>query len=91
MKLNTTALLNVSHSTIYRLWNRYRQQGSIRDPTRSGRPIVTTAAQDLHIRLYHLRERCTTASFTASAIPGELKISDQTIRNRLRDTGQDAQ
>ena len=49
--------LNVSQSTISRLWNRFRQSGSTADAPRSGRPRVTTPAQDRFIRLCHLRNR----------------------------------
>lgn len=80
-------ILNVSQSTISRLWDKYRQHGATRDLPRSGRPRVTTPAQDRYIRLRHLRERFTTATSTASAIPGRHRISDQTVRNRLRDAG----
>jgi hypothetical protein len=48
---------------------------------------VTTPAQDRHIRLRHLRDRFTTATSTAAAIPGQRRISDQTVRNRLREAG----
>jgi hypothetical protein len=55
--------------------------GSTPDRVRSGRPRVTTPAQDRHIRLRHLRDRFTTATSTAAAIPGQRRISDQTVRN----------
>ena len=77
----------MSPSTITRLWDRFQQQGSTRDRPRSGRPRVTTAAQDRYIRVRHLRQRTTTATSTAAAIPGHRRISDQTVRNRLRDAG----
>jgi hypothetical protein len=48
---------------------------------------VTTPAQDRHIRLRHLRDRFTTATSTAVAIPGQRRISNQTVRNRLREAG----
>lgn len=79
--------LNVSQSTIARLWHRYQQHGSSRDRPRSGRPRVTTPAQDRFIRLRHLRNRFTTASSTTSVVPGLRTISDQTVRNRLREAG----
>ena len=43
--------------------------------------------QDCHIRLRHLRDRFTTATSTAATIPGQRRISDQTVRNRLREAG----
>lgn len=78
---------HVSPSTISRLWDRYQQHGSTRDLPRSGRPRVTTPGQDRYIRVRHLRERLTTATSTAAAIPGLRRISDQTVRNRLREVG----
>jgi hypothetical protein len=48
---------------------------------------VTTPAQDRHIRLRHLLDRFTTATSTAAAIPGQRSISDQAIRNCLREAG----
>ena len=78
-------VLNVSQSNISRLWDMYQQQGSTPDRVRSGRPRVTTPAQDRHIRLRHLRDRFTTA--TSTAIPGQRRISDQTVRNSLREAG----
>ena len=80
-------VLNVSQSTISRLWNRFQQQGSTRDRPRSGRPRVTSQAQDRFIRLRHLRQRFQTAASTASVIPGLRRISEQTVRNRLREAG----
>lgn len=84
---HVSSVLNVSQSNISRLWDRYQQQGSTHDRPRSGRPRVTTPAQDRHIRLRHLRDRFTTATSTAAAIPGQRRISDQTVRNRLREAG----
>ncbi|CAM1314377.1 Uncharacterised protein r2_g2496 [Pycnogonum litorale] len=78
---------HVSPSTISRLWTRYQQQETTRDLPRSGRPCATTTAQDRYIRLRHLHQRMTTATSTASTIPGLGTISDQTVRNRLRDAG----
>ncbi|CAM1319485.1 Uncharacterised protein r2_g2783 [Pycnogonum litorale] len=78
---------HVSPSTISRLWTRYQQQETTRDFPRSGRPRATTTAQDRYIRLRHLRQRMTTATSTASTIPGLGTISDQTVRNRQRDAG----
>jgi hypothetical protein len=43
--------------------------------------------QDMYIRLRHLWERFTAASSNASAIPGGLGISDQSVHNRLREAG----
>ena len=80
-------LLNVHLTTISRLWDRFTQNGNVRDRPRSGRPRVTTDAQDRYIRLRHLRDRFLTAASTTAAIPGLRRISDQTVRNRLRQAG----
>ena len=63
----------------------YQQQGPTPDRPRSRRPRVTTPVQDRHFRLRHFRDRLTTAISTAAAIPGQRRISDQTVRNRLRE------
>ncbi|XP_071110603.1 sodium/myo-inositol cotransporter-like [Haliotis cracherodii] len=59
------------------------------DRPRTGRPRVTTPAQDGHIRLFHLRHRSATATETAGRILGLRRISDQTVRNHLRVAGSD--
>ena len=46
-----------------------------------------TPAQNRHIWLRHFRDRFTTATSTAAAIPEQRRISDQTVRNRLREAG----
>lgn len=79
--------LNVSQSTISRLWDRFQRTGSSAPAVRSGRPRVTTPAQDRYIRLRHLRNRFLSASSTARALPGNHRISDQTVRNRLHESG----
>ena len=78
---------NVSRATINRLWIRHNATGSVADRPRSGRPRVTTPAQDRFIRLQHLRDRFQTATTTAANIPGLRRVSSQTIRNRLRSQG----
>ncbi|KAK7493487.1 hypothetical protein BaRGS_00015198 [Batillaria attramentaria] len=77
----------VSRQTIAALWARFNNTQSVHDRPRSGRPRVTTAAQDRYIRVRHLRDRTTTATSTASQIPRLRRISDQTVRNRLREAG----
>jgi transposase len=85
-KTAVARIFNMFQSTISRLWDRYQKNGLTRDLPKSGRPKVTTA-QDRYIRLRLLCERFTTATFTASTIPRVRRISDQTVRNRLRDAG----
>ena len=76
------AAITVSQSTISRLLERHHQHCSTNDRNRSGRPRVTTAAQD-RVHLRHLRDRLATATATVSAIPGQRRIS---VRNRRRDS-----
>ena len=84
---DVTHALNVLQSTISRLWNRFRQSGSTADAPRSGRPRVTTPAQDRFIRLRHLRNRFLSAQSTVQALPGNQRISRQTVRNRIHGAG----
>ncbi|XP_071105362.1 uncharacterized protein [Haliotis cracherodii] len=79
--------LNVSQSTISRLAARYNQTGTTNDRPRTGRPRVTTPAQDRYIRVLHLRDRTATGDSTAARVPGLRRISGQTVRNRLREHG----
>lgn len=79
--------MNVSQSTISRLWNRFQRFQTAEDRPRSGRPRITTAAEDRNIRLYHLRHRTVTATSTVGNVPGLQRVSAQTIRNRLREAG----
>ena len=78
---------NVHHSTINRLWHRYTRFHSTNDRPRSGRPRVTNPAQDRFIWVYHLRHRFAAATTTAGQVPGLRRISDQPVRNRLREAG----
>ena len=79
----------VTAAVIYRLLNRYRITGSTADRPRSGRPRVTTPAQDRYIRTSHLRDRFLPATRTAAITPGRTnnRISAQTVRNRLSEYG----
>ena len=79
--------LNVSQSTISRLWNRFQQSGSTADAPRSGRPRVTTPAHDRFIRLRHLCNRFLSAQSTVQALPGNQRISRHTVRNRIHVLG----
>ena len=80
---------NCSRLKIYRLLVRVRATGTTSDRRRSGRPRETTLRQDRHITLIHLRNRFVTAVDTARRTPGirNNRISDQTVRNRLRQSG----
>ena len=54
---------------------------------RSGRPRVTTAAEDRAIRTVHLRRRFQTAAATSRQWVGGHVISRHTVRRRLKDEG----
>jgi transposase len=75
---------NVHMSTISRIWKRYLQTGTSNRP-RTGCPRITTAQQDRYIRIFHLRNRTLTATQTVSRIPDLPRISEKTVRNRLRE------
>ena len=66
--------------------HRVRATGTTSDCRRSGRPRETTLRQDIHITLINLRNRVVTTVDTARRIPGicNNRISDQAVRNRLR-------
>ena len=78
---------NCHLNTVDRLVQRYAQHNDVRDRPRSGRPRVTTPAQDRYIRVTHLRYRLQTATTTARNIPNLRRIHPQTVINRLREYG----
>ena len=57
--------INCNVRTVRRLRQRYRETGRTADRPRSGRPHVTTHAQDRYIRTSHLRDRYRMATTTA--------------------------
>ena len=69
-----------TRKTIEHLRRRFRVTGNVAAHPRSGRPHVTTAADDRYIILQHLRNR----RLTAAAIGRQYGIHPQTVRNRLR-------
>ena len=69
-----------TRKTIERLRRRFRVTGNVADRPRSGRPRVTTAADDRYIVLQHLRNR----RLTEAATGRQYGIHPQTVRNRLR-------
>ena len=80
---------NVSRITISRLMIRLRQTGRTNDRPRNGRPRVTSKRQDIYLRLIHLRNCIITAEDTAHRTPAlaNVRISDPTVRRRLRESG----
>uniref|UniRef100_A0AAZ3SCD2 Transposase Tc1-like domain-containing protein n=1 Tax=Oncorhynchus tshawytscha TaxID=74940 RepID=A0AAZ3SCD2_ONCTS len=81
--------INCYVRTVRRKKQRYRETRWTADSPRSGRPCVTTPAQDRYIRTSHLRGRNRMATTTARVTPGthNPSISAQTVRNRLREAG----
>ena len=81
--------LDVSHSVIQRLFERFLATGSTAPRPRSGRPRATDRHDDNFLRLTALRRR----SITAEALRQQLRdathvtVCQQTIRNRLREAG----
>lgn len=81
--------LQVSHSVIHRLQERFHATGTTIERSRSGRPRATTRQEDRYVGLSALRER----SVTAETLRGQLRmathtnVSSQTIRRRLREQG----
>uniref|UniRef100_A0A674E0K0 Tc1-like transposase DDE domain-containing protein n=1 Tax=Salmo trutta TaxID=8032 RepID=A0A674E0K0_SALTR len=81
--------INCNVRTVRHLRQCYRETGRTADRPHSGRPCVTTPAQDRYIRTSHLRDRYRMATTTTQVTPGmhNPSISAQTVRNRLREAG----
>uniref|UniRef100_A0A8K9X168 Transposase Tc1-like domain-containing protein n=1 Tax=Oncorhynchus mykiss TaxID=8022 RepID=A0A8K9X168_ONCMY len=81
--------INCNARTVRRLRQHYRETGQTADCLRSGRPRVTTPAQDRYIRTSYLRDRYRMATITARVTPGthNPSINAQTVHNRLREVG----
>lgn len=78
--------MGCSRRTIHDLRTRLQHTGTTADRPRSGRPRVTTQAEDRQIVLRHLRNRFVTATSTRNEL-FRGRITAQTIRNRLRTAG----
>ena len=74
------AFVNTSRKTIRLLHRRMQQTGTVKDRARTGRPKMTTDADDRRMRLLHLRQRFRSASETARTF----SISRQTVGRRLK-------
>uniref|UniRef100_A0AAZ3S1X7 Insertion element IS150 protein InsJ-like helix-turn-helix domain-containing protein n=1 Tax=Oncorhynchus tshawytscha TaxID=74940 RepID=A0AAZ3S1X7_ONCTS len=81
--------LNCNVRTVRRLRQCYRETGRTADRPRSGRPRVTTPAQDRYIRTSHLQDRYRMATTTGRVTSGthNPSISAQTVLTRLREAG----
>ena len=71
--------LGCARMTIERLRRRFCVTGNVADRPRSGKPRVTTAADDRYIVLQHLRNR----RLAAAATRRQYGIHPQTVTNRL--------
>ena len=69
-----------TRKTIECLRRRFRVTGNVAERPRSGRPRVTTAADDCDVVLQQLRN----SRLTAAATGRQYDIHPQTVRNRLR-------
>lgn len=78
--------LGCTRQTVIRLFRRVNQTGQTSDRPRSGRPRVTTPAEDRHLRTLHLRNRFVTMTQTASTALGHI-INRNTVMRRLRAAG----
>lgn len=78
--------LNVSPSVIHRLSQRFSETHTVHGRPRSGRPRVTTPAEDRYILISALRNRTVTANSLRRTLRAatHTNVSDQTVRNRLR-------
>ena len=87
--VEVAACVGASVQSIKSLRRRFAQTRSTRDLPRSGRPRVRSRAQDSYILNQHLRDRFRTATATAAVTPGthDNRISAQTVRNRLAESG----
>ncbi len=75
-------IFGCSRLTITRLMTRYRQTGRTQDRPRSGRPRVTTPAEDRYLRILHLRNRFLTVTSSASTALSH-RVSRRTVPRRL--------
>ena len=83
---HVACILNCTKLSITMMTQRYRLTGRTADRPRSGRPRVTTANEDRHLRILHLRNRF--LAVTSSAVTGlGHVISCRTVRRRLRQHG----
>ena len=83
---NVAVRLGVSQSVVGRLWQRFQATNSVRNRPRSGRLRSTTNRDDCYITNMALRQRTTTACRLRDNLRTATgtRVSDQTIRNRLR-------
>lgn len=81
--------LGVSQSVVSRLWNRYQQLETVHRRSGQGRRRSTSDQEDRYLRISALRRRFSTARELQNELSRATgtQISDQTVRNRLRESG----
>ena len=81
--------LGVSASVICRAYKRYREHGSARRTHGGGRQKQTTRQQDRYITLTALRNPSRSAKWIKERLQSAsgVRVSDQTVRNRLHQSG----
>ena len=80
------AQFNVSHTVIGRLWTRYQQTNSVQQRPKGGRPKSTTAHQTALLAKRNRMSSAVTLNREFRAASG-VRISTQTVRNRLHASG----
>ena len=82
---------HISPTTVSNLVRRYNETGDVKDRHRSGRPRVTTPAEDRRICTLALRSRTKPATEITAEIRADRRrqrgLCSQTVRNRLRQQG----
>lgn len=81
--------IGVSQSVISRLRTRFQETGLLTRRPGQGRPRATSIGDDRYLRVGALRNRFTTARQLQNDLVTATgtRISDQTVRNRLREAG----
>ena len=74
----------VSRQCIYDMKTRMQVTGTVNGRPRSGRPRITNAAEDRHIRTMHIRDRFKSASQTSKEFRIGRRLSRNTVVRRLR-------
>jgi hypothetical protein len=87
MNVTTVArTLGCKRLAIHHLRRRFKMTGSTKDRPRSGRPKVTSPADDRFILLRHLRDRFLPATSSTNVVQGR-RVSARTNRRKLNANG----
>ncbi|KAK7096008.1 hypothetical protein V1264_005356 [Littorina saxatilis] len=79
--------LQVTHSVIQRLRDRFNNTGSVQEPREAARTRMTTWREDRYVIVSALRNRTATANTLRGQVrtATNILVSDQTVRNRLHE------